>query len=359
MDKKDLEQKEKDLIEYTNTDDIFSDVSKIIQHASDAAYRSVNVLLLKRNWLLGKRIAEEELKDSRNENYGKEIINKLSQRLTGEFGKGFSKSNLYSFYTFYNMYKNIFQTPIGKSFLSWSHYLVLLQVYSKEARDWYEKEALDGFWSVRTLQRNVGSDYYHRMLLSQKKDLVKEEMLKETQSLQEKKLEFVKNPMILEFLNIPEDNSFKEKRLEKAILDHLQNFLLEMGKGYAFVGRQVRIHTEKEDYYIDLVFYNYILNCFVLVDLKTKKITHQDVGQMDMYVRMYDELIKEKHHNPTLGIVLCEETDENIAKYSVLNGNEQLFASSYKTYVPTEEELKREIENQKTMFYLQHGKNKK
>ena len=359
MDKKDLEQKEKDLIEYTNTDDIFSDVSKIIQQASDAAYRSVNVLLLKRNWLLGKRISEEELKDSRNDNYGKEIINKLSQRLTGEFGKGFDRTNLYFYLQFFKLYPNIFDAVSRQSFLTWTHYRVLLKVYSKEARDWYEKEALDGFWSVRTLQRNVGSDYYHRMLLSQKKDLVKEEMLKETQSLQEKKLEFVKNPMILEFLNIPEDNSFKEKRLEKAILDHLQNFLLEMGKGYAFVGRQVRIHTEKEDYYIDLVFYNYILNCFVLVDLKTKKITHQDVGQMDMYVRMYDELIKEKHHNPTLGIVLCEETDENIAKYSVLNGNEQLFASSYKTYVPTEEELKREIENQKTMFYLQHGKNKK
>ena len=247
------------------------------------------------------------------------------------------------------------QTLSAKSnILSWSHYLVLLQVFSKEARDWYEKEALIGSWFARTLQRNVSSDYYHRMLLSQKKDLVKEEMLEITKPLQEKKLEFIKNPMVLEFLGIPENNDFRESELEKAIINHLQKFLMELGKGYAFIGRQVRIHTEKEDYYIDLVFFNYMLNCFVLIDLKTKKITHQDVGQMDMYVRMYDERIKEENHNPTLGIVLCGETDEDIAKYSVLNENEQLFASKYKLYLPSEEELKAEIENQKTMYYLQH-----
>ena len=160
--------------------------------------------------------------------------------------------------------------------------------------------------------------------------------------------------MVLEFLGIPENNDFRESELEKAIINHLQKFLMELGKGYAFIGRQVRIHTEKEDYFIDLVFFNYMLNCFVLIDLKTKKITHQDVGQMDMYVRMYDERIKEKNYNPTLGIVLCGETDEDIAKYSVLNGNEQLFASKYKLYLPSEEELKAEIENQKTMYYLQH-----
>ena len=194
------------------------------------------------------------------------------------------------------------------------------------------------------------------MLLSQKKELVKDEMLKITAPLQEKKLEFVKNPMILEFLGIPENKSYTETKLEKAIIDHLQNFLIELGKGYSFVGRQVRIHTDKEDYFIDLVFFNYILNCFVLIDLKTKKITHQDVGQMDMYVRMYDERVKESFHNPTLGIVLCDETDEDIARYSVLNGNEQLFTSKYKLYLPTEEELKNEIDNQKEMFYLQQAK---
>ena len=344
------------MILYKKTADIYEDVSSIVKQATYAAYRSVNVLLIQRNWLLGKRIAEEELSENRSENYGKEIIIELSERLTKEYGKGFDKSNLYYYLQFYKLYQNFFDSVSRQSFLNWTHYRILLRVYSKEARDWYEKEAIAGSWSVRTLQRNVGSDYYHRMLLSQQKELVKEEMLEITEPLQEKKLEFVKNPLVLEFLGIPENNSYKETDLEKAIIDHLQKFLMELGKGYAFIGRQVRIHTEKEDYFIDLVFFNYILNCFVLIDLKTKKINHQDVGQMDMYVRMYDELIKEKAHNPTLGIVLCGETDEDIAKYSVLKGNEQLFASKYTLYLPTEEELKAEIENQKAMYYLQHKK---
>lgn len=344
----------KEIIKYKHSNNIYDDITSIVNQAKDVAYKTVNVLLVQRNWLLGKRIAEEELKDNRKENYGKEIIVELSKKLTREFGKGFEKTNLYYYLQFYNLYPNIFDSMSGKSFLSWTHYRILLQVISKEARDWYEKEALSGSWSVRTLQRNVSSDYYHRMILSQKKELVKEEMLEITEPLQDKKLEFIKNPMVLEFLGIPENNDFKESTLEKAIIDHLQKFLMELGKGYAFVGRQERIHTEKEDYYIDLVFFNYLLNCFVLIDLKTKKITHQDVGQMDMYVRMYDERIKEANHNPTLGIVLCGDNDEDIAKYSVLNGNEQLFASKYKLYLPSDEELKAEIENQKAIYYLQH-----
>ena len=345
-----------DIILYKNTNNIYEDITSIVNQANNIAYKTVNVLLVERNWFLGKRIAEEELKDNRKENYGKEIISELSKKLTNDFGKGFERANLYRFVQFYKKYPDFFSSAMRQSFLSWTHYIVLLQVFSKEARDWYEKEALIGSWSVRTLQRNVSSDYYHRMLLSQKKDLVKEEMLEITEPLQEKKLEFIKNPMVLEFLGIPENNDFRESEWEKAIINHLQKFLMELGKGYAFIGRQVRIHTEKEDYFIDLVFFNYILNCFILIDLKTKKITHQDVGQMDMYVRMYDERIKEENHNPTLGIVLCDDTDEDIAKYSVLNGNEQLFASKYKLYLPSEEELKAEIENQKTMFYLQHKK---
>ena len=347
---------ENDLISYKKTADVYADASDIVRQAAEVTYRSVNVLLIQRNWLLGKRIAEEELANSRSENYGKEIVIELSKKLTNEYGKGFEPRNLYRFIQFYKTYPDILTSVMTKSLLTWTHYLVLLQVYSKEARNWYEKEAIKESWSVRTLQRNVGSDYYHRMLLSQQKGLVKEEMLEITKPLQEKKLEFVKNPMVLEFLGIPENNSYKESDLEKAIIDHLQKFLMELGKGYAFIGRQVRIHTDKEEYFIDLVFFNYLLNCFVLIDLKTKKITHQDVGQMDMYVRMYDELIKEKSHNPTLGIVLCDETDEDIAKYSVLKGNEQLFASKYSLYLPSKEELKAEIENQKAMFYLQHKK---
>lgn len=200
---------------------------------------------------------------------------------------------------------------------------------------------------------HINTQYYYRILQSQHKDLVELEMLEKTSDFQNDKLEFVKNPVIAEFLGLSSNTDFTETDLETSIISNIQKFLMEMGKGYAFVARQQHIKTEKEDYFIDLVFYNYILKCFVLIDLKTGKITHQDVGQMDMYIRMYDELKKGTGDNPTLGIVLCTETDEDIARYSVLHGNEQLFASKYKLYLPTEEELRKEIETQKTMFYLQ------
>ena len=230
----------------------------------------------------------------------------------------------------------------------------------QKARAWYEKEAAEQFWSVRTLQRNISSQYYYRLLKSQIKEPVEEEMKKLNAPYQADKLEFIKNPIIAEFLGMEGDISFTETELEKSIITNIQKFLMELGKGYAFVARQQRIHTEKEDYYIDLVFYNYILKCFVLIDLKTSKITHQDVGQMDMYIRMFDELKRNEGDNPTIGIVLCSDTDEDIARFSVLHGNEQLFASKYKLYLPTEEELRAEIETQKAMFYLkQEGKNEK
>lgn len=206
---------------------------------------------------------------------------------------------------------------------------------------------------MRTLQRSISSQYYFRLLKSQIKEPVEEEMKKLTAPYQTDKLEFIKNPVIAEFLGMAEDASFTETELERSIISNIQKFLMELGKGYAFVNRQQRIHTEKEDYYIDLVFYNYILKCFVLIDLKTSKITHQDIGQMDMYIRMFDELKRSEGDNPTIGIVLCSDTDEDIARFSVLHGNEQLFASKYKLYLPTEEELRAEIETQKAMFYLQ------
>ena len=234
----------------------------------------------------------------------------------------------------------------------------MLQVKDEEARAWYEKEALRETWSVKTLQRNISSQYYHRILQSQIKEPVIEEMHQLTEELQNDKLEFIKNPMIVEFLGLSEDASFTETALESSIITNLQKFLMELGKGYAFVARQQHIHTEKEDYYIDLVFYNYILKCFVLIDFTTNKITHQDVGQMDMYIRMYDDLKRGEGDNPTLGIVLCADTDEDIAKYSILHGNEQLFASKYKLFLPTEEELRAEIETQKEMFKLQQEEKK-
>ena len=343
---------------FTKTDDIMNDMRKIMEGSQKTAHQAVNTILVQRNWLIGYRIASEELNGEDRADYGAEVIKKLSFELTKEFGKGYTKSNLYSFYSFYKTYPEIFQTPSGKSaiLLSWSHYNVLLQVKDKIARDWYEKEAYEQTWSVRTLQRNISSQYYYRMLQTQNRNRVENEMKQLTADFQTDKLEFIKNPVIAEFLGLSSNTDFTESELESSILSNIQKFLMELGKGYAFVARQQHIKTEKQDYYIDLVFYNYILKCFVLIDLKTEKITHQDVGQMDMYIRMYDELKRSEGDNPTIGIVLCSDTDEDIARYSVMHGNEQLFASKYKLYLPTEEELRAEIETQKTMYYLQHDK---
>lgn len=344
-----------EMIKYVKTDDILCDMRGIIDASQQQAYKAVNYALVQRNWLIGYRIAEEELKGENRAEYGSGIIKQLSKELSEIYGKGFTKTNLYSFYSFYKNSPEIFHSASGKSvpLLSWTHYRTLLQVNDSEAREWYTKEAMEQTWSVRTLQRNISSQYYYRLLKSQNSELVESEMKSLTKGYNDDKLEFIKNPVIAEFLGMSTDNSFTESELEKSIISNLQKFLMELGKGYAFVARQQHIHTEKQDYYIDLVFYNYILKCFVLIDLKTSKITHQDVGQMDMYIRMYDEMKRGEGDNPTIGIVLCSDTDEDIARYSVLHGNEQLFAGKYKLYLPTEEELRAEIETQTTMFYLQ------
>ena len=354
----DLEKKEENLmvIKYQKTDNVLEDVRSIIESARDYAYNLVNIALVERNWLIGYRIAEEELKGNDRADYGTEILKNLSKELKKEYGKGFELRNLYYFLQFYKEFPNILHSVNAKSnnLLSWTHYKTLLQVLDKQARDWYEKEAFEQMWSTRTLQRNISSQYYYRLLKSQVKEPVIQEMKeKNKEHYLMNKLEFIKNPVIAEFLGFSLEDSYTETELETSIINNLQKFLMELGKGYAFVERQQHIRTEKEDYFIDLVFYNYILKCFVLIDLKTEKITHQDVGQMDMYVRMYDELKKSKEDNPTIGILLCSETDSDIAKYSILKGNEQLFASKYKLYLPTEEELRAEIETQKAIFEMQ------
>lgn len=342
------------------TNDIVYDIKQIIDDSINAVYKTIDIVLLKRNWLIGKRIYEEELKETRKENYGREIIVNLSKELIKQYGKGYAKSNLYLFYRFYKEYKNIFQTVSGKSssILSWSHYSILLNVFDLKARTWYEKEAYKNAWSVRTLQRNISTQYYYRMLSSQVKEHPKKD---NEEPIIEKKLnhlEHIKNPVILDFLGIPENAKLRESVLEQAILSNLQVILMELGKGYAFVGRQYHIRTDNGDYYVDLVFYNYILKCFILVDLKVGEITHQDIGQMDMYVRMFDDLIKDNSDNPTLGIILCSETNADIAKYSILKGNEHLFATKYKLYLPNELDLKAEIEHQKQIFYSQQNEEK-
>ena len=349
-------------IPYAGGGELLADARTIIDGARQYAYSAVNVALVQRNWLLGKRIREEILKGEGRAEYGAEIIVRLAKELTAEYGDGFTKTNLYSFTEFHKAVPEIFHAASGKFDirLSWTHYRVLLQVNDPKARDWYLNEAVAETWSTRTLQRNIDSQYYYRLLQSQNKDLVEKEMLQLIAPSQiPNKLEFVKNPVVAEFLGLQSRSEFSENTLEGAIITNLQRFLMELGKGFAFVSRQQHIHTEKQDYYIDLVFYNYILKCFCLIDLKTSRVTHQDIGQMDMYVRMYDELKRNDGDNPTIGIILCSETDEDIARYSILHGNEHLFASKYKLYLPTEEELRAEIEAQKTIFYLQQAEEKR
>ena len=314
--------------------------------------------------------------------YGEQVVLVLSKALTMRYGTGFTKTNLYNYIGFYQKWPEIFHAVSGKSTdiesifhatsgksesvlqavtakapirLSWTHYRIILQENNNEARNWYEQEAAREMWSTRTLQRNVSSQYYHRLLLSANKEVVHDEMQKLTAPLQDK-LEYLKNPVVAEFLGFKNNTDYTESDLEQRIIDHLIPFLMELGKGFAFVDRQKHIHTEKEDYYIDLVFYNYHLRCFVLIDLKTTKLRYQDVGQMDMYVKMYDDLMRPEGHNPTIGILLCAETDEDVAHYSVLNGSDQLYAAKYLTYMPTQEELRREIEQQKEFFRLQNEK---
>ena len=344
-----------DKLTYINSQDLFADASAIIETAKNIACRSINITLVQRNWLLGKRIAEEQLGDqTREELYGQKIVENLAKELTEQYGSGFDRSNLYLYIRFYESFPNIVDAARQQSFLlTWTHYRILLQVDDAVARQWYENEAAKEVWSTKTLQRNISSQYYYRMLKTPAPEKVKVEMQQLTQPLQDKN-EFIKNPVVAEFLGLSTNTDYTESTLEKSILTNLQKFLMELGKGYAFVARQQHIRTEKEDYYIDLVFYNYLLKCFVLIDLKTTKVTHQDVGQMDMYVRMYDELKKGTDDNPTIGIVLCSDTDEDIARYSILKGNEQLFATKYQLMLPSKEQLREEIERQKMIFKLQH-----
>ena len=279
-------------------------------------------------------------------NYGEQIIAQLSK----ELGKGFSKRTLWDYKKFYLTFPNIKDSAHTCAQLTWSHIRLIMRVENTQARNYYLQETAEQHWSVRTLERNINTLYYQRLLASQRKDIVVEEMQQKTAEFQQDPYEFIKNPAVLEFLNIPTHYAYNENDLEKNLINNLQKFLLELGKGFAFVARQKHIRTETQDFYIDLVFYNYILKCFVIIELKTDKITHQDIGQLDMYVRMFDDLEKSETDNPTIGILLCTQTDQTIAKYSVLAENKHLFATKYMPYLPTEEELAEEIEHQKQIL---------
>ncbi len=326
------------------------EIKQLVLRGRQEAYAAVNQAMVNTYWQIGRRIVEEEQGGAERADYGKQILKQLSAALTEEFGKGFSVQNLYYFRQFYLTFPEIFHTPCG--ILTWSHYRRLLSVTDAQAREWYAKEASEQMWSYATLNRNISTQYYERLLLSQNKAPVEQEMKALTKEFDNDKLEFVKNPVVAEFLGMSPTKAFVESELETAILTNLEKFLLELGKGFSFVERQKLIRTEAKDYFIDLVFYNFKLKCFVLIDLKVGQITHQDVGQMEMYVNMYDQNVREDGDNPTLGIVLCSETDADIAKY-MLNDSKNVFMSKYLPCLPSKEQLKAEIERQKALFALQ------
>ena len=329
------------------------EIKTILAQARQKAYTAINSAMVEAYWMIGKRIVEEEQGGEDRAAYGKQIIQNVSAELTKEFGKGFSKRTVWEIRQFYFVFSDEAIVRTLSAQLSWSHFQRILRVSDEKARMYYLKEAANNNWSIRTLDRNISTLYYQRLLSSQLKEGVENEMIEKTKDFQNDAFEFIKNPAVLEFLNLPVSYSYTEAELEKALIDNLQKFILELGKGFAFVERQQLIRTETSDFYIDLVFYNYILKCFVIIELKTNKLSHQDIGQLDMYVRMYDDLKKQASDNPTIGILLCTETDKTIAKYSVLAENKQLFSTKYLPYLPTEEELAAEIEREKTIIKQQ------
>jgi len=325
------------------TDKLFNSIKEIILQARQRVYRMVNSSLLDTYWQIGYQIVENEQDGNARADYGKGVLKNLATQLTVEFGKGFDDSNLRNMRSFYLAF------PIRDTLrheLSWSHYRLLCRLDSESKRQYYLNESIACNWNGRTLQRQINSMAYERVL---------EHKLEN--NLPDSATTLLKDPYIFEFLGLTTDIRNSEQSIETAILDHIQQFLLELGKGFAFVARQQHIVTDTSDFFIDLVFYNYILKCFVIIDLKKGLLTHQDIGQLDMYVRMYDDLKTENGDNPTIGILLCTEKDETIVKYSVLNENEQLFASKYLLYLPKEEELKQLIDQDRIRFEIDKNKN--
>ena len=338
---------ENKILRTTELNEFFvNDVCSIVEEGRRQAYNAVNSTMMETYWKVGQRIVEEEQRGAERAEYGKHIIEHLSNELTHRYGKGFSKRYLAYFRKFYLTINDIEILQTRLQNLTWSHVLTALRADSDVSIRWYLQMASQEMWSVRTLDRNISTQYFERHFNQPQLPMREEEP---------NKLELLKNPIVAEFLGFKQDNSFSEQELETAIIDHIQEFIMELGRGFAFMGRQKLVRTDTQDYFIDLVFYNVILKCYVLIDLKVGTITHQDVGQMDMYVRMYDELKRTEGDNPTIGIVLCSETSKDIARYSILKGNEQLFAAKYMPLLPSETDLRREIEKQKELFDLQRN----
>lgn len=352
-------------------DKTYKNIKEILEKARVTVYRAVNFAMVQAYWHIGKVIVEGEQEGKKRAGYGEYLLQQLSQKLTSDFGRGFTITNLKYVRQFYIKFPirhavrdqlssapkshaagDQSQAPTGLCpELSWTHYRLLLKVENDEARQFYLNECMQGNWSTRQLERQINSFYYERILSSRDKKTVRKEIQKLEPSLSPE--DIIKDPYVLEFLNVKGNTRFLEKDMELALIEKLQEFLLELGKGFSFVGRQQRITADGEHFYIDLVFYNYLLKCFILIDLKIGRLTHQDIGQMDFYVRYYENKIRTGTDNPTIGIILCAEKNETIVKYSVLNDSKHLFASKYKLYLPTEKELKEEIEREKKLLEME------
>ena len=331
--------------------DLYTRIRDVLDSSRARAYQAVNTSMVQAYWNIGRLIVEEEQKGKARAGYGEELIKGLSVKLQKEYGKGFTATNLKYFRQFYLSF------PIGHTLsdqLTWTHYRRLLKVEVPEIRGFYIKECIENNWSTRQLERQINSFYYQRLLSSKNKSLVRKDS-KESEAGPDP-LDIIKDPYVLEFLSIADKSEFLEQDLERALLNKLQSFMLELGKGFSFVARQKRVSLDGDHFYVDLVFYNYILKCFVLIDLKVGKLTHHDIGQMDFYVRYFEKEIKQETDNPSIGIILCSEKNNTMVKYSMLEDNKKLFASKYMLYMPSEEDIKKEIEREKKHIELEYKK---
>ena len=331
---------------------LYQQVQTVIETSRETVYRAANVSMVQAYWNIGRLIVEEEQRGEQRAEYGESIIDGLSMRLQKRYGKGYNKSNLWYMRQFYQTFNNLHAV---RGELSWTHYRLLLKVEKEGPRQFYLEEAIAGNWSTRTLERQINSLYYERMLMSGKEGRlpVRQEAEDKKEAIQPQ--DIIKDPYVLEFLDLPANHRFYEKELEQGLIARLQYFLLELGRGFSFVSRQYRISAEEQHFYVDLVFYNYILKCFLLVDLKAGHLMHQDIGQMDFYVRYFEDKVRQDDDNPTIGLILCTEKSQTIVKYSLLSESKQIFASKYQLYLPTEEELRNELEREKREIEMEKG----
>ena len=334
----------------TLPDEFITDVRSIIENGRKKAYDTIIRTSIKTFWDVGKRIVKEEQKGKTRARYGTHLIKNLSHVLAPIYGNSYNKRNLEYYRKFYILFPNVKIVNTRVHNLEWSHIRRVLSVANPEARLWYLENASSNMWSVRELDRNISTQYFERRLAAQLTANI-EDLPQITDKVP---LDYIKNPMVAEFMGFHRDSSYSESDLEQALINNLEKFILELGRGFAFVERQQHISTDTADFFIDLVFYNFRMKRFVIFELKTHKLTHQDIGQLDMYVRMYDDMIKDKNDQPTIGVLLCTDTDNTIARYSVLHDSDQIFAAKYMTYMPTEDELRQEIEQQKQFFMEQH-----